>query len=115
MNALTQQNWAHLVRADHVHGSLYTDPANFQAELEKIWYRTWVYVGHVSEVPEVNDFVMKSIGPQAVLMTREPRRLRSVSDECLTHHRYALLVVILRRVNSRRHRIGVEAIQDGRG
>ncbi|MBI2803238.1 MAG: aromatic ring-hydroxylating dioxygenase subunit alpha [Gammaproteobacteria bacterium] len=71
MNAPTQPNWAHLVRADHVHGSLYTDPTIFHAELEKIWYRTWVYVGHVSEVPKANDFVMKSIGPQAVLMTRD--------------------------------------------
>jgi len=29
-----------------------SDEAIFQAELEKIWYRTWVYVGHVSEVPK---------------------------------------------------------------
>ena len=56
---------------DRVHGSLYTDPAVFQAELEHIWYRTWVYVGHVSEVPEPNDYVRKSIGPQPVIMTRD--------------------------------------------
>lgn len=59
-----------LIQKDRVHGSVYYDEALFQAELEKIWYRTWVYVGHVSEVPNENDFVMKSIGPQSVLMTR---------------------------------------------
>ncbi|PJK30231.1 aromatic ring-hydroxylating oxygenase subunit alpha [Minwuia thermotolerans] len=58
------------IRGEHIHGSLYTDPAVFQEELEKIWYRTWVYVGHESEVPETNDFVLKSIGPQPVIMTR---------------------------------------------
>mgnify|MGYP000261694169 CR=1 FL=1 len=60
-----------MVRADRVHGSLYSDEAIFKAELEKIWYRTWVYVGHASEVPNANDFIMKSIGPQQVLMTRD--------------------------------------------
>ena len=62
--------WEQLVRPEHVHGSLYTDPAIYQAELEKIWFRTWVYVGHESEVPNANDYVMKSIGPEPVIMTR---------------------------------------------
>ena len=60
-----------LIRADRVHGSLYTDPAIFAEELERIWYRTWVYVGHESEVSASNDFVLKSIGPQPVLLTRD--------------------------------------------
>lgn len=63
--------WSDLVQADRVHGSVYTDPAIFKEELEKIWYRTWVYVGHTSEIPNVNDFVLKSIGPQSIIMTRD--------------------------------------------
>jgi len=62
-----------LIRPDRVHGSLYTDPAIFAQELERIWYRTWVYVGHTSEVPQPNDYVLKSIGPQPVIMTRDRR------------------------------------------
>ena len=58
---------------NRVHGALYGDPAIFAAELERIWYRTWVYVGHESEVAAPNDFIMKSIGPQQVLMTRDAR------------------------------------------
>ena len=69
--AIAAPDWAHLVQPDRVHGSLYNDEAIFRLELEKIWYRTWVYVGHVSEVPKPNDFVMKSIGPQSVVMTRD--------------------------------------------
>jgi phenylpropionate dioxygenase-like ring-hydroxylating dioxygenase large terminal subunit len=60
-----------LVREDRVHGSLYTDPDIYALELERIWYRTWVYVGHVSELPAPNDYVVKSIGPQSVIMTRD--------------------------------------------
>lgn len=59
-----------LIDPDRVHGSLYTNPGLFQAELERIWYRTWVFVGHESEVPEPNDYVIKAIGPQSVIMTR---------------------------------------------
>ncbi|WP_096701153.1 aromatic ring-hydroxylating dioxygenase subunit alpha [Magnetospirillum sp. 15-1] len=59
-----------LIRPDHVHGSLYGDAAIFEEELKKIWYRTWVYVGHESEVPNANDYIMKSIGPEPVIMTR---------------------------------------------
>jgi fatty-acyl-CoA synthase len=60
-----------LIEPDRVHGSLYTDPDIFGAELERIWYRTWIFVGHVSELPEPNDYVVKSIGPQSVIMTRD--------------------------------------------
>ena len=62
---------ADLIRPDRVHGSLYTDPTIFAAELERIWYRTWVYVGHASEVPVPGDFVQKAIGKEAILMTRD--------------------------------------------
>ena len=59
-----------LIEPRRVHGSLYTSPEIFADELERIWYRTWVYVGHVSEIAEPNDYVRKTIGPQDVIMTR---------------------------------------------
>src|SRR5882757_1058999 len=72
MNVMPRASqWDELILTDRVHGSLYSDPAIFEAELQNIWYRTWVYVGHESEVPNVNDYVVKSIGPQSVIMTRD--------------------------------------------
>lgn len=59
-----------LIQPSRVHGSLYTSPEIFADELEQIWYRTWVYVGHVSEIAQPNDYVRKNIGPQDVIMTR---------------------------------------------
>ncbi|MEQ9586404.1 MAG: aromatic ring-hydroxylating dioxygenase subunit alpha [Parvibaculaceae bacterium] len=59
-----------LIQSNRVHGSLYSDERIFKEEIEKIWFRTWVYVGHESEVPNPNDFIMKSIGPQPILMVR---------------------------------------------
>jgi phenylpropionate dioxygenase-like ring-hydroxylating dioxygenase large terminal subunit len=37
-----------LARVDRTHVSLYTDPAIFKQEMEKIFYTTWVFVGHES-------------------------------------------------------------------
>jgi phenylpropionate dioxygenase-like ring-hydroxylating dioxygenase large terminal subunit len=71
------------IRRDEVHGSLYTDPAVFAEELEKIWYRTWIYVGHESEVAAPGDFVLKSIGPQPVIMTRDASgKLHLLQNRC---------------------------------
>ena len=64
------RDWDHLVQPDHVHGSVYHDEAIYQEELRKIWARSWVYVGHESEVANPNDYIMKSIGPEPVIMTR---------------------------------------------
>ena len=66
-----ERDWSALIEPDRVHGSLYTDPAIYQAELERIWYRTWVFVGHESEVSQPNDYVAKSIGPQRLIMSRD--------------------------------------------
>ena len=71
MTIVQAPDYAELIQADRVHGSLYTDPTIFEAELERIWYRTWVFVGHASEIPEPGDYVVKSIGPQPVIMTRD--------------------------------------------
>ena len=71
MTLVNSQDVGSRIQADRVHGSLYTDQSLFEAELAKVWYKTWVYVGHVSEVPNSNDFILKSIGPQSVIMTRD--------------------------------------------
>lgn len=74
-----------LIEPDRIHGSLYTDPELFRLELQKIWYRTWVFVGHISEVPEPNDYVVKAIGPQSVIMTRDKRgEIHLLQNRC-TH------------------------------
>src|SRR5437763_812797 len=60
-----------LIEPERVHSALYTDPAIFAQELERIFYRGWVYVGHVSEIAQPNDYVRKRIGAQDVIMTRD--------------------------------------------
>jgi len=63
-------DFAELVREAQVHGSVYRDPDIFRQELENIWYKVWVYIGHESEVPNPGDFVRRQIGLQPVIMVR---------------------------------------------
>ncbi|WP_422333371.1 aromatic ring-hydroxylating oxygenase subunit alpha, partial [Rhodococcus sp. (in: high G+C Gram-positive bacteria)] len=59
------------MQPERIHGSLYTNEDVFADELERIWYRSWVFVGHTSEVPAPNDYVRKKLGLQDVIMTRD--------------------------------------------
>jgi benzoate/toluate 1,2-dioxygenase subunit alpha len=59
-----------LVHRDHVHRSLYLDPEIFDLEMEKVFGRTWVYVGHDSLVPKSGDYVTTKIGRQPVVLSR---------------------------------------------
>src|SRR3546814_4740029 len=52
---MIETDFSRLIEPTRINSRLYTDPAIFAGEMEKIWYRTWVYVGHESEVPEKND------------------------------------------------------------
>ncbi len=59
-----------LAQEDKVHRSLYTDPAVFALEMERVWERSWIYVGHESQVQEPGQYYATTIGRQPVIMTR---------------------------------------------
>ncbi len=60
-----------LVKEDRVHLSLYTDRDVFSDEMQRIFHRGWVFVGHQSEVANIGDFRRKRIGLQPVIMVRD--------------------------------------------
>lgn len=66
----TNEQIAALVRDDSVHKSVYTDPALYQLEMERIYGHAWIYVGHDSQVPNPGDFHATRIGDQDVVMVR---------------------------------------------
>jgi phenylpropionate dioxygenase-like ring-hydroxylating dioxygenase large terminal subunit len=47
---------------------VYTDLAIFAEEMDKIFFRGWVYVGHTGEIPHSGDFRLRQIGRQSVIM-----------------------------------------------
>src|SRR6476661_9633640 len=34
----------------------YVSPEHFATELEEVWARQWVYVGHISQIPKRGDY-----------------------------------------------------------
>ena len=64
-------DYASLVEEDRVHVAVYTRPEIFDAEMERIFHKTWVFVGHDSEVPEPGDFRLRTIGKVPVIMVRD--------------------------------------------
>nr|AMK59211.1 dioxygenase large subunit [uncultured bacterium UPO45] len=71
MKKSTTIDYNALVKADRIHGSVYTDPQIYEEEIDTIFHRGWVYVGHESEIPNPGDFRATTIGRQPVIMVRD--------------------------------------------
>jgi methanesulfonate monooxygenase subunit alpha len=75
----------------HVDSRIYTDPALFEEELDKIWKRTWLLVAHESELPDALDFRTTTIAREPIVILRgEDGVVRAFLNVC--PHRGALLV-----------------------
>ncbi len=83
-------NYDLLVKEDRIHGSVYTDHAIFDSEMENIFHRSWVYVGHANEIPRPGDFRVTTIGRQSVIMVRdESGQIQLLMNRC-THRANAV-------------------------
>jgi phenylpropionate dioxygenase-like ring-hydroxylating dioxygenase large terminal subunit len=58
------------VEPDRVRREVYTDPAIFELEMQRIHERVWIYCGHDSQVPKTGDYYTLQIGRQPMLMVR---------------------------------------------
>lgn len=59
-----------MVESGRVHRRVYTDPQVFDLEMDRIFGRAWLYIGHASQVPKPGDFMTTEMGRQPVIMTR---------------------------------------------
>lgn len=83
-----ETDYASLVQPDRAHTSLYRDDQIFDAEMEKIFYSTWVWVAHASEVPDAGSFKTINIGKQPVVVVRDRKKqVRVLLNRC--RHRAA--------------------------
>ncbi len=72
-----------LVREGRAHSAIYTDPGIFELELKRIFGRSWLFIGHVSEVPAAGDYRMRKMGRASVLLVRgEDGRVRVLMNRC---------------------------------
>jgi len=72
------------VRSTRVHRSVYVDPTIFEAELTRIFERTWIYIGHESQVPRAGDFFATRIGRHPIVLIRgDDGETRVFFNRCL--------------------------------
>jgi phenylpropionate dioxygenase-like ring-hydroxylating dioxygenase large terminal subunit len=74
-----------LVDERRVHRDVYTDSLVFDAEMQRIFRRTWIYVGHESEVLNPGDYKTTTVGREPVILVRDDSQaLRVLVNRC-TH------------------------------
>ena len=79
------------IQPGRVHRTVYVDPGIFETELTRIFERTWIYVGHESQVAKAGDYYATHIGRNPVVMVRgQDAEVRVFVNRC--RHKGAQLV-----------------------
>ena len=61
----------------------YTSPSDYQVELETLWYREWLFVGHHCEIARPGDYLTVQIGAYPVLVVRDQEgKVRAFHNSC---------------------------------
>src|SRR5687767_1697856 len=57
----------------------------YQQELERVFARSWLFIGHESQVPNPNDFFVARMGEEEVILTRDRQGQIQVLLNSCTH------------------------------
>jgi phenylpropionate dioxygenase-like ring-hydroxylating dioxygenase large terminal subunit len=61
----------------------YSDPAVFEAEKQRIFHRSWQYVGDIGQVKEPGDFITATIGDLPILVVHDNEgAIRAFANVC---------------------------------
>ena len=71
MSAFGPERLAMLVQSDRVHRSVYADPAIFDLEMDRIFGRAWLVLGHESQVKSPGGYFTTRMGREPVIVVRK--------------------------------------------
>ena len=71
MQVLPHEHLAMLVQPDRVHRNVYVDPTIFEMEMDRLFGRAWLLLGHTSQLSNPGDYFTTRMGREPVLATRD--------------------------------------------
>ena len=71
MGVLGREQLSMLVQPDRVHRSVYADPAIFELEMERVFGRAWLLLGHESQVAGAGDYFTTRMAREPVIVARQ--------------------------------------------
>lgn len=63
--------------------SFYADPDIYREEIERIFMKSWLYVGHISQLPEKGDYFLYELDKESVIIVRDQTdNIRALLNVC---------------------------------
>lgn len=81
------------LQRDELPAEVYSNETIFKAEMQRIFARNWVFVAHETEIPKSGDYVLRKVGLDEVIVTRDTAGdINVLSNHCA--HRGARLCAV---------------------
>ena len=66
-----------------IHRDVFANAEIYEAEKERVFARTWLFVGHESQIPAPGDFVLGRMGEESVILNRDAAgRIHVLLNNC---------------------------------
>jgi phenylpropionate dioxygenase-like ring-hydroxylating dioxygenase large terminal subunit len=82
MQVLDRERLAMLVQPDRVHRAVYADPQIFELEMERVFGRAWLVLGHDSQVKAPGDYFTTRMGREPVIVINDAGEVRVLINRC---------------------------------